>query len=221
MKRVFTAGLAAVAMLVASSTVQADVIHDFTDSSVFAGGTYGSMSQVGGPAGVNITLNPNGSGNGAFESLSNLAFDNTAELVITVGTNVGNTATNFNVLLLDEDGPTGGDPAFFGEAYLYNVDLTGLTPGASPVAINLGTLADFTGMNAGAFGHQDGNGVLDFLSGANEGMYEWQVQGVDDATNLDITIARFEINPAAAIPEPTSLAIVGLGALGLVARRRR
>ena len=221
MKKLFTAGLAAVAMLVASSTVQADVIHDFTDGSTFAGGTYGAMAQVGSSAGVNITLDPNNSGSGAFESLANLSFNNNAEVWITVGANTANTASSFNVLLLDEDGPTGGDPPFFGEAYLYNVDLTGLTPGDAPVQVSLGTLADFTAMNPGAFGHQDGNGILDFLSGANEGLYEWQIQGADDGGLLDITVAKFEIKPAAAIPEPTSLALVGLGALGLVARRRR
>ena len=77
-------------------------------------------------------------------------------------------------------------------------------------------------MNVDTFGHGAGDGILNFEADPN-GLYEWQLQGsfANPGGNLDVVIVDFQIIPGTGIPEPGSLAVLGLGALGLVARRRR
>lgn len=203
---------AAAAVISLGSSASAAVLQDFTGSGA-PDGQYGSFSTTPGVDGI-LIQSPDDNG-GIFTSIGggSLALDGSDHLFITARLGTGNTTPFFRVLLLEEDG------AGTGMAYGYQVD-TSLLNTTTFTTVDLGEIS--TAFDIGpnvAFGRAPGDAIFNIDGGANEGLYEFQVQaGFNAAVSLDVTVASVEVAP---VPEPASIALVGLGSLAMLARRRR
>ena len=123
-----------------------------------------------------------------------------------------NTATNFNVVLSDQDSPSTA------QDYQYVLTTSAGTPvGGGFVEQIISTQPDPSAFNQASFGFGAGDATPDF------GLRQWQIQsgfGSPDRLNIEIQSVSIVL-PTEAIPEPGSIALLGLGALGMVTRRRR
>lgn len=119
-------------------------------------------------------------------------------------------------LLRNDEGPIGHSPEFPVGS------LTGQLPGIYFLAITPYTVEPFSAGGA-IFPTSGGNGVLDGPTGPGGGspITGWTVGSADDPVNYVITLTG--ARTVSVVPEPVtaSLSVMGLGALVLVARRRR
>lgn len=222
---ILTTGLAAVAMLVACSSVQADTfVQDFTNGGNFTGNYGGpawTNTEVAG--GVQVT---GGFDGGVFDTLvpgegATEGYGINDNILLTLQLGTANTATAIRLILQENDG-LGANTTLDSDTWGYDVDLTQFSTSGF-TTVNLGTLADWA-IEGDGFGRDPGDGIVNIDAGLNTGLYEWQLQGFvagQEGLNVDIIVQSLQIKPAGAVPEPGSLAVLGLGALGLVARRRR
>lgn len=186
------------------------VLQDFTGNGNFDG-TFGDFAATPGLTGITISSPTDDGGGFTGVGGGSLDLNESNSLFITARLNAGNTATNFRVILLEEDG------AGTGEAFGYDVD-TSLLNETTFTTVNLGTLATAfdIGPNVG-FGRAAGDGLVNIDGGANEGLYEYQIQsGFTGQSNLQVEVANVFTN----VPEPASLMLVGLGGLAMLGRRR-
>jgi MYXO-CTERM domain-containing protein len=191
-----------------TSANAATVLKDFTNNGD-ATGVYGSFTKTPGITGIAFTA-INGDG-GAFISQSNVALQNTEQLQITLKLGPTNTDNQFQILLLDADGPANG------EAYRYMIQTSNFNA-STFTTFTFGPLTGWTGFNPDTFGRGAGDTIQNFGSAADTGLYEFQIQGDFEGGGqvLDIVVQNVSV-----VPEPTSFTLGGLGALGLLVRRRR
>jgi hypothetical protein len=196
------------AFLGAATHANAVVLQDFTNNGDVTG-VYGSFGKTTGLTGITLTA-VNGDG-GAYISQPGLGFQNTDQLQITVKLGAGNTDNQFQILLLDADGPANG------EAWRYMIPTSAFNTDTF-TTFTFGALSAFTNYNPSNFGKGPGDGILNLDTGIDTGLYEFQIQGDFEGGGqvLDIVVQNVSV-----IPEPASAGLAGIGALSLLLRRRR
>jgi hypothetical protein len=122
-----------------------------------------------------------------------------------------NTAGSFNFVLSDQDS------ASTAQDYQFGIVTSGGTPvGGGFVEQLLAITPGTEQFSAASFGFGAGDGTVDY------GLRQWQVQSsFGSPDRLNIEIQSVSIVEPSAVPEPGSIALLGLGALGMVTRRRR
>lgn len=124
-------------------------------------------------------------GNGLFGGMGSdivAEFDaNTSQLEVALTVGADNAASSFNVVLVDNDGPTAG------EEYQFSFDISGLAPGVPTVLtqslVNPGPI-----FRQAAFGQDDGDAIQ------NYGLRQIQIQSVFDGTDrLNIEVDSIKL----------------------------
>ena len=219
MKTFLTAGLAAVAMLVAASTAQADLLLNGSfetpvDTGAASPGNWYTFASAGAAGAGNSTLNPL---TGSMNGQTNIANDPdqfTGMQQLINGITPGEEYT-FDIFALatDSNGMAQMDATVNAE-FRIEWTIDGMSQGAgNNVAIG-GSLTDTYQQFSTTLVAPDGvNGLLAVFAVQSFGGLENPDGGVawDDAS----------VTGPSAVPEPGSLALFGLSALGLISRRRR
>jgi len=220
----------ALASLAVSSAFAVDYYNDLGDTNpqVGYGDWDGGVNQLGGNYGLQTgqVFTAGGNNVSAVEGYF-IGFTNTPNFTGAlvqifnfsggvVGSMVGQQQVSGSAVSL------GGDPVFTGYYRIdvtANVNITGLSSGQQYLAVLQGQGADWHYLLANLDGNADSYG-RDYSSFGYQGGYgttTWTDQNTLNGYGEGDTLMRI----SGAVPEPASIAALGIGALGLFIRRRR